>query len=255
MMKTEILYGLNPVMEALRAGRRKFEEIWILEKETRRLFQVLAMAEEKNISVRRVQSGEFQILAGIGLHQGVAAKTGSYPTVDLDGVLNTCGSGPGFLLLLDHILDPQNLGAIVRTALCAGVDAVIIPKDRSAGPTPAVSRASAGALEHLRLCRATNLTAVIKKIKERGMWIIGLDKTAERSIFETDLTVPSAIVIGGEHQGIGALVKKNCDLLAAIPQTCRFNSLNASAAGAVAIYEAFRQRSGTGTSSPCVPSS
>jgi 23S rRNA (guanosine2251-2'-O)-methyltransferase len=144
--------------------------------------------------------------------------------------------------MLDNIVDPQNLGAIIRTALCAGVDGVILPKDRCASPTPAVSKASAGALEHLRLSRVTNLVQTIKICKNRGLWTIGLLKDAEQSIYTGDLSGSIAMVLGGEQKGLRPLVRKNCDFLFSIPQQGPLDSLNASAAAAIAMYEAWRQR-------------
>ena len=144
--------------------------------------------------------------------------------------------------MLDSILDPQNLGGLIRTAVCAGVDAVILPKDRSATPSPAVSKASAGALEHARVIQATNLVRSMALLKEAGIWITGLDRAGDPSIFQSDFNGPVALVVGGEEKGIRPLVKKHCDFLATIPQQGPIDSLNASAAGAVAIYEAFRQR-------------
>jgi 23S rRNA (guanosine2251-2'-O)-methyltransferase len=141
--------------------------------------------------------------------------------------------------MLDHIVDPQNLGAVIRTALCVGVDGVILPKDRCASPTPAVSKASAGALEHIRL---TNMVQTIQHCKRAGIWIIGLQKEAAQSIYSGDLTESIAIVLGGEQKGIRPLVQMNCDFMVSIPQRGPVGSLNASAAAAVAMYEAFRQR-------------
>ena len=152
------------------------------------------------------------------------------------------GKSDPFLLLLDNIMDPNNLGALIRTALCVGVNGVIIPKDRSAQPTPTVSKVSAGALEHISLSRVTNMANTIKMLKENGLWIAGMDKISTESIFTCDMKAFSAIVIGGEEKGIRPLVKKQCDMLLSIPQTGPLDSLNASAAGAVVMYEAFRQR-------------
>jgi 23S rRNA (guanosine2251-2'-O)-methyltransferase len=164
----------------------------------------------------------------------------------LADIVNRAESDPQsyFLLLLDNIMDPHNLGALVRTALCVGIDGVIIPKDRSVWPSPAVSKASAGALEHIRLAKVTNLVNTIKALKKKGLWILGLDSAAKRSIFISDLKGSIAMVIGGEEKGIRPLVKKQCDVLMSIPQKGHINSLNASVAGAVVMYEAFRQRSG-----------
>ena len=144
--------------------------------------------------------------------------------------------------MLDNIQDPQNLGAIIRTALCVGIHGVIVPKDRSASPTAAVSKASAGALEHIHLVRVTNLVHTIKHCKASGLWVMGLQKDAAQAIYAADLSGPIALVLGGEQKGIRRLVKKNCDFLVSIPQQGTLNSLNASVAAAVAMYEAFRQR-------------
>ena len=171
----------------------------------------------------------------------MGAEVGPYPAADIHKVLTTLHSA-SFLLIADGIQDPQNLGALLRTALCAGVDAVIIPRNRAAPPTPTVSRTSAGALEHLQLVRATNITDVIKDLKKNNLWIIGTDLSAETSVFNADLNVPLALIIGSEGKGIRPLVKKNCDLLVSIPQRGSLGSLNASAAGAIVMYEVFRQR-------------
>ena len=152
------------------------------------------------------------------------------------------GKSNSFLLLLDNIMDPHNLGALIRTALCVGVNGVIIPKDRSAQPTPTVSKSSAGALEHICLSRVTNMVNTITMLKKSGLWIAGMDKISADSIFTCDMKRFNAIVIGGEGKGLRPLVKKNCDMLLSIPQTGPLDSLNASAAGAVVMYEAFRQR-------------
>jgi 23S rRNA (guanosine2251-2'-O)-methyltransferase len=152
------------------------------------------------------------------------------------------GKSNPFLLLLDNIMDPHNLGALIRTALCVGIDGVIIPKDRSAQPSPTVSKASAGALEHISLSRVTNMVDTIKMLKKNGLWIAGMDKMSTESIFTCDLKGFNAIVIGGEGKGVRPLVKKHCDILLSIPQIGPLDSLNASVAGAVAMYEIFRQR-------------
>jgi len=167
-----------------------------------------------------------------------------YPTLGLFDLMNGKKSAdtPLFLLLIDNIVDPHNLGALLRTALCATLTGVIIPKDRSAEPSPTVSKSSAGALEHIRLAAVANMVNVIKELKKNNTWIIGLDKDGDRSIYENDFTGNIALVVGGEESGIRPLVKKNCDFLSFIPQNGPVNSLNASVAGAIAMYEAYRQR-------------
>ncbi len=243
-MKTEILYGIHPVAEAIRAGRRKVVNLMVAEKTSPRLASLMELARSTGIPVEKRPVADLKAMAGTDGHQGVAARVGPYPVLDLFAPRQVAelSQSPPFLLLLDSILDPQNLGALIRTAVCAGVDGVILPRDRSAGPSPAVSKASAGAMEHVRMIQATNLVRSMEMLKATGIWITGLDRQGTRSIFKSDLKGPVALVVGGEEKGIRPLVKKQCDFLATIPQKGSIDSLNASAAGAVALYEAFRQR-------------
>jgi 23S rRNA (guanosine2251-2'-O)-methyltransferase len=244
-VKTEILYGIHPVYEMLSAGRRRVYEIYLAkEKKTARLKPIMSLAESRGISQQTIATADFKALVGPVVHQGVAARVSPYPLIALTDILQTARAGDDkfFLLMLDNIVDPQNLGAMIRTALCVGTDGVILPKDNCATPTPAVSRASAGALEHVQLSRVTNLVQTIKLCKNRGLWIIGLLKDAQQSIYAGDLSGSIAMVLGGEQKGIRPLIRKNCDFLFSIPQQGPVDSLNASAAGAVAMYEAWRQR-------------
>jgi 23S rRNA (guanosine2251-2'-O)-methyltransferase len=246
-VKTEILYGIHPVCEALSAGRRKILEVYLVkEKKSGRFGSIVSMAESRNIPLQNIGSADINALVGPVVHQGVAARVSPYPLSALTTILQSdqVRKDRFFLLMLDNMVDPQNLGALIRTALCVGVNGVILPKDNSAGPTPAVSRASAGALEHIQLGRVTNLVQTIKLCKDYGLWIVGLQKDAEQSIYNGDLSGSIAIVLGGEQKGIRPLVRKNCDFLLNIPQQGPIDSLNASAAGAVAMYEALRQRKG-----------
>ena len=244
-MKAEILYGFHPVYEALRAGRRTFHEIYISkQKPSKRIKLITSAAARKHLQIEEVSPARLQTIAGAGSAQGVAARVTAYPLVDVNDILATAESGnrPSLLLLLDHIVDPHNLGAIIRTAVCAGIDAVILPKDRSAYPSPAVSKISAGALEYMRITQVNNIVRFVKTIKDQGFWIVGLDQKAERSVYRADLTGAVGLVIGGEEKGIRTLVKQNCDFLVSIPQTAKVGSLNASVAGAIVMYEAYRQR-------------
>jgi 23S rRNA (guanosine2251-2'-O)-methyltransferase len=244
-VKSELLYGIHPVFEALAAGRRRVYEVYLdKEKKSGRLAQIASMAEARGVLKKSIAPGDFKALTGTIGHQGAAAAASPYPQVTVQEMLQTVQGEDGkqFLLMLDNIQDPQNLGAIIRTALCVGIQGVIVPKDRSAPPTPAVSKASAGALEHIRLVRVTNLVQTIKHCKTSGLWIMGLQKDAAQSIYDADLSGSIALVLGGEQKGIRRLVKKNCDFLVSIPQQRALNSLNASVAAAVAMYEAFRQR-------------
>jgi len=244
-MKTEILFGIHPIYEALKNRRRVFSGIYIAkEKSSKRIEDIEELAEFFGIPVKNISAAQLKSMTGTDQHQGIGAMVSPYPFYDISDISDKSKSAenPQFLLLLDSVADVHNLGALIRTALCAGVSGVIIPKDRAAPPTPAVSKASAGALEHIRLTQVTNLVNTIRELKENGIWVAGTDKEAGRSLFEHDLTVPLAIVIGGEEKGIRPLVKKHCDFLISIPQVGPLNSLNASVAGAVLMYEVFRQR-------------
>lgn len=250
IVKNEILYGINPVYEALVAARRHFFKIHIERQNlSGRLKQLIDMAETQKIPIKKTDSPQIAAMAGGGGHQGIAARVSRYPLVEIQTLLALPGfSEPGHgLLLLDNIQDPHNLGAIIRTATCVGINGVVIPKDRSVSPTAAVSKASAGALEHIHLARVTNMVRTVKMLKDHGLWIIGLDQNAPQSMYVTDLTGPTALVIGGEQKGIRPLVKRNCDMLISIPQCGPISSLNASVAGAIVMYESFRQRQRTAT--------
>lgn len=242
---TENLYGIHAVREALLAGRRRIYQIYIAEKRTpKRMKELVSMAEMKRIPVRYVPFETIRSIVKVEDHQGIGAKASRYPFMDMDRLLSACKKGltEPFLLLLDHIVDPQNMGGLIRTASSAGIHGVIIPKDRSAPPTPAVSKASAGALEHIFITPVTNLVRTIQMLQGKGIWAVGLDQTAKDSIFQSDVSGPVALVVGGEEKGLGTLVRKTCDMVVSIPQIGSIESLNASAAGAVAMYEIYRQR-------------
>lgn len=244
MIKKDLLYGFNPVMEALKAGRREFFAVYVTTtKVSNRMKKILELAEFNNVTINRVQHSQLNLMAGTDKHQGIGASTGPYPVAKISTLYQDIDkkSFP-FFLLLDNIIDPGNLGALIRTGLCMGMDGVIIPKDRSALPTPTVSKASAGALEHVRLARVTNMTNTIKELKKKGLWVAGMDMASENSIFHSDLTGLNAVVIGGEGKGIRPLVKKHCDILISIPLFGPLDSLNASVAGAIFMYEFLRQK-------------
>ncbi len=245
-INSEILYGIHPVAEALKAKRRSFYEIYIsFEKASPRIDSILKQINDLNLPLHRLNRRQIQSLTGTDTHQGVAARVSPYPISSMSEITDrpSAGTLSSFYLLIDSVVDPHNLGALIRTALCAGITGVIIPRDRSAAPTPVVSKISSGALEHIQLARVTNLVSAMKDLKKNGTWIIGLDKNAKQSIYENDFRQACAIVVGGEETGIRPLVKKNCDGLCSIPQTGPVESLNASVAGAIALYEVYRQRS------------
>ena len=247
-MQTETLHGIHSVREALLAQRREIHEIRMsAQRPSPRLEEIMRIAKARHIPVvlqPHKKSGEKSVLQPE--YQGIKAKVSPYPDLEFADVVEqtrTCAN-PSFFLLLDQIVDPQNLGALIRTALCAGVDGVILPKDRSAGPTPTVSRASAGAMEHMRVCLVTNMSEAVQFLKKHNIWIAGLDAEGGQSIFDADLTLDIALVVGGEGKGIRPLVNRFCDFLVSVPQQGPVQSLNASAAGAVAMFEVFRQRKG-----------
>jgi len=243
----ELLYGIHPVTEALRTGRRRFFEIFVVKgRRSERLEQTLALATAAKIPVRELTRSRLQARTNTDENQGIAARVTGYPLVGISEILDrSChGGNDPFILLLDSIVDPHNLGALVRTAFCAGIQGIVIPKDRSAGPVPAASKASAGALEHVHLAKVVNVVNTIRELKKKEIWVAGTDPSAEKNLYTCDLTGPLAIVIGGEEKGIRPLVGNHCDFLMSIPQKGALNSLNASVAGAIVLYEAFRQRSG-----------
>jgi len=243
----EVLFGFHPVNEALAAGRRSVYALTVdRERLSERQVRAVRIAEKKGIPWRVQPPDRIRAAAGSDQHQGIAASVSPLPEESLSSVAAQNGqwrSDP-LMVLLDGIVDPNNLGAIVRTAYCAGADGLVIPKDRAAGATPAVSRVSAGALEHIRLCRVTNLVGSIQWLKKQGFWVAGLAMEGKQTVFQADLKGPLALIIGGEGKGLRPLVRKHCDYLVSIPMRGRVDSLNASAAAAVIIYEAVRQRQG-----------
>lgn len=236
-----MLWGYHPVGEALRARRRKITKLLLVQDQRGRRDRLARMAEDAGIEVAWVREQQLTQMVGHDRHQGVAAQSDGYPYATLDQILALDPKAP-FILALDQIVDPQNLGAMARTAHCAGVHGMIIVKDRAAAPSAAASKASAGALEHMRLVRVTNLVAVLKKLKAEGFWIAGADHHGNNSLFDVNLTGPLVLVIGGEEKGVRPLVRQQCDFTMAIPQVGTIGSLNASVAAAIVIYEAFRQR-------------
>ncbi len=243
--KNEVLFGFHSVYEALRAGRRQFESILLSDKRSDpRVEKVAQLASEKGIPIQNVSSETLERLAFGGNHQGIGARVSAFPArgvADIWAALRKRET-PFFILIVESVEDPHNLGALIRTALCADVDYIVIPKDRSALPSPGVSRSSAGAMEHADIFLATNLSSLMRDLKKDGAWISGLDAGGDKGLFEADLTGNLALVVGGEHKGIRPGVRKECDFILSIPISGKINSLNASVAGGIAMYEAKRQR-------------
>jgi 23S rRNA (guanosine2251-2'-O)-methyltransferase len=244
-MDNDILWGYHPVYEALRAGRRTVFAVYVAQGKVKpREEALIQYARRAGVAVQAKTVQQLTSLVGHRRHQGICASVSGYPMGTLDDLLAVAEARrqKAFLLVLDQVVDPQNLGAVVRTAQCAGVHGVVVSKDRSASPTAAACKASAGALEHIKLACVTNLSEALKQLKASGLWIVGADRQGQETVFQTDLTGPLAVVVGAEEKGIRPLVRKQCDLMVSIPQFGPVGSLNASAAAAVIIYEAFRQR-------------
>lgn len=248
-MSTEILYGIHPVAECLAAGKRKVYKLYLARgRQPGRVAAVLALAKARGIAVEMVEANTLQSLTRSREHQGIGVQVSAFVWASFDTLVDGIPDAPDspFLLLIDSVKDPRNLGALARTALGVGVQAIVLPKDRSAPPTAAAVKASAGALEHVALIRVTNLARSATILKQTGMWVVGLDRDAPQTLFQVDLSGPLALVVGSEEKGIRPLVKRQCDVLASIPQQGSVQSLNASVAGAVAMYEALRQRQSLG---------
>jgi 23S rRNA (guanosine2251-2'-O)-methyltransferase len=242
----EILCGRQPVRETLRAGRRQVYRLLLAEgvRPVDIIEQILAMAEQSNVPVQKVQRRDLDKLGGEANHQGLAAEVSGYPYVDLTQLADPSSpAGDSFLLLLDHVQDPQNLGSLLRTAEAAGVHGLVIPTRRAAPVTPAAVRASAGAAEHVRVARVTNLVRAMETLKAGGVWLAGLDVVPHAQPYtQADLSGPLGLVVGSEGSGLARLVRVTCDFLIRLPMHGQVESLNASVAGAVALYEVRRQR-------------
>lgn len=242
---TEILYGRNATRECLRARRRHIHKVFVAEKiqTSATVREILALAEQSNIVVEQVPRKKLNNLAKG--HQGIALEVGRYPSVTVEEVLSRAAklNESPFILALDHIEDPHNLGAILRTAEVVGVHGVCIPKQRAVGITPAVVSASAGAVEHMRVVEISNLVQMLKKLKSKNIWVAGAENVPTAVAYtEANLTGPLALVIGSEGQGLSRLVKDTCDFLVKLPMRGQTESLNASVAGGLLLYEVWRAR-------------
>ena len=232
------LLGIHAVEEALQAGRPLDRIVIAIGRHGTRMEEIVRRARERGVPVRFEDRAQLDRLAMSRDHQGVIALAASRAALALEDLLEK-KTGQSLLVLLDGVEDPQNLGAIVRTALAAGV---IIPERRAAGLSDAVSRASAGALEHLPVARVKNLVRAMEQLKEAGYWLIGLDETAKQIYTEAKFTGNIGIVLGGEGHGLHELTRKRCDFIVSIPTTGPVRSLNVSVAAGVVLFEAVRQR-------------
>lgn len=244
------IYGRRPVVEALRANKRHFFELRILESALKDntgdtdVYEIRNLASASGVSAILTDRKDFDSLLGDVNHQGVALRVGGFPYGDFDQLIAEINDDPkATVLILDHIEDPQNVGSLLRTADASGVTGVIIPEDRCAGVTAAAVRASAGATEHLNVVKVVNLARAIDELKKNDCWITGLDWGDDARFYtEIDFRGRCGIVVGNEGHGISRLVRDKCDFIAMLPMQGQVSSLNASVAGGIVMYEVLRQK-------------
>lgn len=234
-----LIFGVKPAVEALRAGR--VTELTVSARRRRGLDDLLALAGGRRVPVRRVEHAALDRLAGGAAHQGVVASVRALDARSVGDLV--AARSPALLVVLDGVEDPRNLGAIARAVDAAGGSGLILPERRSAPITGAAVKASAGALVHVGVAPVVNLARALEELKASGVWTIGLDAGADHSLYDLDLRLPTALVVGREGRGLHRLVRERCDWLAALPMRGRVASLNASVAAGVALFEALRQRS------------
>ncbi len=236
------VYGLSPVIEALRAGKRDIRRI-ILARGARsaRFDEIRRLARERGVPCVEEPRERLDVLANGGNHQGIVALVSAAAFADADDILASL-TDPALLVLLDQVEDPHNLGAIVRTAECAGAGAVIVTEHHAVGLTETVVKASAGAVEYLPVAKVTNLSNYIDAVKKRRIWVVGVERDGEMNYTEWDFTQPTAIVMGSEGKCIRRLVREHCDAVVSLPLAGKITSLNVSVATGIVLYEALRQR-------------
>lgn len=240
----DMIEGRNAVSEAIRSGRT-INKVFLADGDTdRTLGRLAAMAKDAGAVVVRIDRRRLNEMSLTGAHQGIIASVAVHGYATIDEILAAAeakGEAP-LIVLCDELSDPHNLGAILRTAECAGAHGVIIPKRRSVGLTAVVGKASAGAVEYMPVARVSNIAAAIRELKERGVWVFGTAADGALPLYSADLRGPAAIVIGNEGEGMSRIVAESCDFKVSIPMKGHISSLNASAAAAILLYEAVRQR-------------
>ena len=244
-----MLEGRNAVTEALSAGRT-IDKLFVADGDTdRALARICAMAKQAGAVVVPTDRRKLDYMSATGAHQGVIAMVAAHDYASIDDILKKAQDAgePPLIVICDELSDPHNLGAIIRTAECAGAHGIIIPKRRSVGLTAVVGKASAGALEYMPVARVSNITAAINTLKKAGVWVYGTAAEGDTTLYKADLKSAAAIVIGNEGEGMSRLVSERCDFKVSIPMKGSISSLNASAAAAIMLYEAVRQRSLTDT--------
>jgi 23S rRNA (guanosine2251-2'-O)-methyltransferase len=240
---SDVIFGIHPIGEALKKRERRFDYVAIAkERSDPRVQKIVDDCRQQGIAVRFVEREEIDRTTRTSNHQGVMASTSRKAFTDVDELIEKKRGERSFLLVLDGVEDPHNLGALLRSADGAGVDGVIIPERRAAGITGAVVKASAGASEHLRVARVVNIARTIEELKEANIWTVGLDERGDKSYDELDYNMDCALVMGAEGKGLHDLVRRKCDMLVSIPMMGAVSSLNVSVAGGIVMYEVQRQR-------------
>jgi 23S rRNA (guanosine2251-2'-O)-methyltransferase len=244
-----LIYGINPVLEALRAGRAT--ALRVGPRGGGRIHELLTLAAQRGVKVQRVPADVLDRLAKGGVHQGVVADADdAVGDFSVEELVRGASGQPPLIVVLDGIEDPHNLGAILRTADAAGVDGVVVQNRRAAALGGAAAKASAGAVAHVKIAQVVNIARAIEELKTAGVWTVGLAGDADTMYDAIDFTVPTAVVVGAEGTGLRRLVREKCDFIAQIPMRGHVSSLNVSVATGVVLYEAVRQRTGGGASSP-----
>lgn len=242
---SELITGRNPVMEALRSGTAVEKVVVLYGAKGSAIERIKTLAQQRGVPCAEVNKQRFRELVSDATTQGVVAIVGKQTYFEVDQILQHARerNEAAFVLILDELEDPHNVGALIRTAESAAVHGILIPKHHAAPITQTVSKTSAGAVEHIRLARVTNVAQTLDELKNEGLWIVGADLEGNRMFYDVDYTMPVAIVIGNEGRGIRRLVKEKCDFLVKIPMLGKVQSLNASVAGAIILYEVVRKRS------------
>lgn len=243
----ELIWGRNPVYEALH-GRRRVRRVYIAEsvRPSAEIIRLLDAAGVRGVPIERLPRDELDRLLHRSDHQGVAAAVDPYPYVSLEELLPRPGDPDPLYLALDELQDPQNFGTLLRTAEAVQVRGVLFPLHRSVEVTGAVCKASAGAVEHLLISRVTNLARALERLKEAGVWVFGLEADSQDEFDRIDWRLPVCLVVGSEGEGLGRMARRQCDRLVSLPMADRLNSLNAAVAGSIVLYHAWRSRTVAG---------
>jgi len=240
----EYIYGRNAIQEAIRTTPERINKILISQnsQKDKKINEIINEAKENGVLFQFVPTQKLETLTENSSHQGIVASISPIEYLDLDDFLNNLNKENAIVIVLDGVEDPHNLGSIIRTAVCAGVDGVIIPDRRCATVNATVQKASAGAVNHIPIIKVNNIVNALKKLKEKAFWVFGADAQANETYYDVDYSGNCAIVLGGENCGISKLVGCNCDHLIKIPMLSDFNSLNVANAGSIIIYEVVKQR-------------